>query len=143
MNVYLKSAWRALGKIYYHLLQIGNTKEFLLDDEEKENDEAKFRAKQLQNITQNLKEIAELYEYLGREVIQSGILYKMENGCYGISSGNYYQQDSMIEFYDTRYNHYDIGTVDYDGNDYYIVDYPLPMLGITVRVRGYRDDKPI
>lgn len=141
--MYLKSAWLALGKIYYHLLQIGNAKEFELIDEEVGDEEAEFKAQQLIKLTVHLKEVATLYEYLGREVHHVGILNKLDNGSYGISNSNYYQQDSMIEFYDSRYNHYDIGTVDYDGNDYYIVDYPLPMLGTIVRVRGYRDDKPI
>lgn len=136
--MYLQSAWRALGKIYYHLLQIGNVKEFELADDEKENEEAEFRARQLLKITTNLREVAELYEYLGREVIQSGTLNKIENGCYSINNNDfYYCEGNLIEYYDIRFNRYDISTIGYDGKDYYIAGYPLQLNGTKVRVRGY------
>lgn len=144
MYVYLKSAWRALGKIYYHALQIGDVSEFILDNDDKEDEEANFRARQLRKITVNLKEVARLYEYLGREVLQTGKLNKLDSGCYGISnSDTCYQQGSLIEYFDINKNQYDISTVGYDGIDYYIVGYPLPLDGTTVRIRGYRDEKQV
>lgn len=144
MNMYLKSAWRALGKIYYHALQIGNVSEFKLVDYEKDDEEAKFRARQLLKLTDNLRKVAEMYEYLGREVLITGTLVKLENDFYGISdSDTYYCKGTLIEYYDMRINQYEISNVDFDGTDYYIVDYPLPMLGTTVRVRGYRDEEQI
>lgn len=142
--MYLKSAWRALGKIYYHLLQMGNVSEFKLVEEEIGNEEAEFRAKQLIKVTRHLKEVATLYEYLGREVNQTGTLNKLENGYYGISgSDTYYCTGSLIEYYDMRINQYEISTVDFDGTDYYIVGYPLSILGAIVRIRGYRDEKQV
>lgn len=142
--MYLTSAWRALGKIYYHALQIGNVNEFELRDDEKEDEEANFKARQLLKLTNNLREVAKLYEYLGREVLQTGTLIKLNNGCYGLSNSDIcYRKGSFIEYFDERYNHFDISTVDYDGTDYYIVGYPLPLDGTTVRIRGYRDDKQV
>lgn len=139
--MYLKSAWRALGKIYYHLLQIGDAKDFLLDDDEKEDEEAEFKARQLLKITGHLKQVAELYEYLGKKIIKTATLIKFENGYYGVSDSNvYYKKGNRIEYFDTRFNYYDISTVDFDGTDYYIVGYPLPIDGTTVRIRGYADD---
>lgn len=138
--MYLKSAWRALGKIYYHLLQIGNTKGFELDEKETGDRDCEFRANQLSKITRNLQEVAYLYEYLGREILREGKLVKGKKGIYKIDDTNiYYRYGKRIEYYDKRINNYNISTIGYDGKDYYIVDYPLSIKGIKVRVRGYRE----
>ncbi|WP_312753786.1 hypothetical protein [Rummeliibacillus suwonensis] len=138
--MYLKSAWRALGKLYYHLLQIGNVDEFKLDEEESENRECEFKANQLSKITGKLGEVADLYEYLEREVLMEGKLVKGERGIYKIDgTAIYYRYGKRIEYYDKRINNFNISIVGYDGRDYYIVGYPLPMQGILVRTRGYKE----
>lgn len=137
--MYLKSVWRALGKIYYHLLQIGNADEFKLDEEDKENKECEFKANQLSKITGKLGEVADLYEYLEREVLMEGKLVKGERGIYKIDgTAIYYRYGKRIEYYDKRINNYNISTIGYNGNDYYIVGYPLQLSDTKVRVRGYR-----
>lgn len=137
--MYLKSVWRALGKIYYHLLQLGETEVFILSEEEKENKECEFKANQLAKVTENLREVAYLYEYLGREVLTEGKLVKGERGIYRIDGTKiYYPYGKKVEYYDKRINNFNISTVGYNGTDYYIVGYPLPMQDTKVRVRGYR-----
>lgn len=138
--MYLKSAWRALGKIYYHLLQIGNVAGFELDEEEVEDKECEFKAHQLLNITVNLRVVANLYEYLRREILSEGKLIKGERGIYKIDgTAIYYRYGKRIKYYDKRINNFNISIVGYDGRDYYIVGYPLPMQGILVRTRGYKE----
>lgn len=140
--MYLKSADRALGKIYYHLLQIGNVGEFELDREEVGNEEAEFRANQLSKITENLREVAYLYEYLGREILLDGKLVKGNRGIYKITGTNiYYKFGKRIEYYDKRISNYNLSTIGYDGKDYYIVGYSIPMQGTLVRTRGYKKEK--
>lgn len=136
--MYLKSVWRALGKIYYHLLQIGNVDEFKLDEAEKENKECEFKSNQLLKITGNLREVADLYEYLGRVVLLEGALTKGKRGIYKIDGTNiYYRYGRKVEYYDKRISNYNISTIGSDGKDYYIVGYPLPIQDTKVRARGY------
>lgn len=138
--MYLKSAVRALAKIYYHLMQIGNVDEFKLDEEESENRECEFKANQLSKITGNLREVAYLYEYLGREVLLDGKLVRGDRGIYKIDGSDiFYKYRRKIEYYDKRINNFNISTVGYNGTDYYIVGYPLPMQDTKVRVRGYKE----
>lgn len=137
--MYLKSAERAIGKMYYHLFQIGNVAGFKLDDEEVQDREREFKSNQLLKITKNLREVAYLYEYLGRKVLLEGALTKGDRGIYKIDGTSiYYRYGKRIEYYDKRINNFNISTIGYDGKDYYIVGYPLPMKGTGVRTRGYK-----
>lgn len=92
----------------------------------------------LYQIGEHLRDAARRIQYLDREIIAEGILYKNDAGRYAIDESHYFTSGSPIEVlvFDEDYGNRWISTrVEHKDDDYYAVGVPVKLGGLRARVR--------
>lgn len=106
----------------------------------KDSDELQL-FEELREIMEKLSDVNGTINYLRKTIVREDVLHRNTNGRYQLSDGTEYTCGCGIEalipdeFYESPC--WVISTVEYNGTDYYLVQYPdIPLEGLKVRIRS-------
>jgi len=95
-------------------------------------------------IMRKLSDISWELDYLSKPISYQGTIRRLSSGRYGTEDGFYYTSGRIIEAliedpYEPERMTWIVSSVEHDGKDYYIVNYPkIKMAGLQVRRRESR-----
>lgn len=94
--------------------------------------------KVLERVIEKVEDSISDLKYFSKDLIY-GTLYKLDNGKYAINEDYYFSCGYDIEVYNESDQEWQVGKVEYTGNDYYFLNYDGNNLGLCeglkIRIR--------